>query len=75
MFYSSRGSYRGIKEIKEKEIVRLIDRIVRFLDDAREKFYLHYPWYYLLIMKYQYANLIFVSDFIFYLVTFGLQAV
>ena len=46
-----------------------------FLDDAREKFYLHYPRYYLLITKYQYANLIFVSDFIFYLVTFDLQAV
>ena len=29
----------------------------------------------LLIMKHQYANLIFISDFIFYLVTFDLQAV
>ena len=71
-FYSS----WGIKKVKEKEIVRSFDRSYCscFLDDAREKFYLHYPWYYLLIMKHQYANLIFVSDFIFYLVTFDLQA-
>ena len=68
-FYST----RGIKKNKIKEDCS-IDRIVPgVLDDAREKFYLHYPQYYLLIMKYQYAKLIFVSDFIFYLVTFDLH--
>ena len=45
------------------------------LDAVSEKFYRHYPRYFLSIMKYQYANLIFVSDLIFYLDTFDLQAV
>ena len=35
------------------------------LDDAKDRSYFHYPQYYLLIMKYQYANLIFAYDFIF----------
>ena len=63
-----------LKKLKKGDL--LFDRSCCscFLDDARKKFYLHYPWYYLWIMKYQYTNLIFVSEFIFYLVTFDLQA-
>ena len=45
------------------------------MDDAKEKSCVHYPLYYLLIMKYICANLIFASDFIFYLILLDLQAV
>ena len=44
------------------------------MDVAKEETCLHYPLYYLLIMEYKYANLIFTSDFIFCLVLFDLQA-
>ena len=45
------------------------------MDDALEKSCVHYPLYYLLIMTYIYVNLIFATDFIFYLILLDLQAV
>ena len=45
------------------------------MDIAQEKSCVHYPICYLLIMKYIYANLIFVSDLIFYLILLHLQTV
>ena len=45
------------------------------MDFAKEKSCDHYPIRYLLIMKYIYANLIFASDLIFYLILLHLQAV
>ena len=47
----------------------------RCIDVAKEKSCDHYPICYLLIMKYIYANLIFASDLIFYLILLHLQAV
>ena len=47
----------------------------RYMDVAKEKSCVHYPKCYLLIMKYIYANLIFASDLIFYLILLQLQAV
>ena len=47
----------------------------RCMDVAKEKSCNHYPVCYLLIMKYIYANLIFASDLIFYLILLHLQAV
>ena len=40
-----------------------------------EKICVHYPMCYLLIMEYIYTNLIFASDFIFYLILLYLRAV
>ena len=45
------------------------------MDVAQEKSCVHYPICYLLIMKYIYANLIFASDLIFYLILLHLQTV
>ena len=44
------------------------------MDVAEEKSWVNYPIFYLLIMKYIYANLIFASDLIFYLILLHLQA-
>ena len=44
------------------------------MDVAEEKSCVYYPTSYLLIMKYIYANLIFASDLIFYLILLHLQA-
>ena len=45
------------------------------MDVAKEKSCDHYPICYLLSMKCIYANLIFASDLIFYLILLHLQAV
>ena len=44
------------------------------MDATKEKSCVNYPICYLLIMKYIYANLIFASDLIFYLILLHLQA-
>ena len=45
------------------------------MDVAKEKSCVHNPICYLLIMKYIYANLMFASDLIFYLILLHLQTV
>ena len=45
------------------------------MDVAQEKSCVHYPICYLLIMRYIYANLMFASDLIFYLILLHLQTV
>ena len=45
------------------------------MDVTQEKSCVHNLIYYLLIMKYIYANLIFASDLIFYLILMHLQIV